>query len=307
MSNNVKKYGVHITEEEIRNISKKLGESLAKKAISRASGKDDTLIIQMTNTLDLLKKTINLFSTRIREWYGLHFPELTDKIIEDHIVFSKLISIIGNRENFTKENLQEKFSFKDYTLNEIVTQSQNSMGAEIKLGNIQKFADLILSIESYRNRLENDLDELMKRATPNLTTLVGSLIGGKLITSAGSIKKLAMLPASTIQLLGAERALFRSLKSGAKSPKHGIIFQWHGIRSAKPWHRGKISRLISGKISLAVKLDFFSDKLLGEQLLNEVNHKIEEIKRKYPNPPKKSPKKSQNLLKKKYRKKKKRK
>ncbi|GAI09683.1 unnamed protein product, partial [marine sediment metagenome] len=138
--NSVNKYGVQITEEQIRERSKKLGESLAKKSISRASGKDDILIIQMINTLDLLKKTINLFSTRIREWYGLHFPELTDKIIEDHVLFSKLISIIGNRENFTKENLQEKFSFKDYTLNEIITQSQNSMGAEIDLDNIQKFS-----------------------------------------------------------------------------------------------------------------------------------------------------------------------
>jgi len=297
--NSVNKYGVQITEDQIRERSKKLGESLAKKSISRASGKDDILIIQMSNTLDLLKKTINLFSTRIREWYGLHFPELTDKIIEDHVVFSKLISIIGSRENFTKENLQDKFSFKDYTLNEIITQSQNSMGAEIDLDNIQKYADLILSIESYRTRLENGLDEIMNGATPNLTTLVGALIGAKLVASVGSIKKLAMLPASTIQLLGAERALFRSLKSNAKSPKHGIIFQWHGIRSAKPWHRGKISRLLSGKISIAAKLDYFSDKLLGDQLLNEVNQKIEEIKRKYPNPPKKSQKKSQNLSQKK--------
>ena len=304
LSTSVKKYGLQISEEKIGELSKQIGEDLAKKSISRASGKDDLFIIQMTNTLDLLKKTINLFSTRIREWYGLHFPELTDKIIEDHILFSKIISFIGNREYFTKENLQEKFLFKDSTLNEIITQSQNSMGAEIDLDNVQKYANLILSIESYRKLLEDDLENLMKRSSPNLTALVGSLIGAKLISAAGSFKKLALFPASTIQLLGAERALFRSLKSSAKSPKHGIIFQWHGIRSAKPWHRGKISRLLSGKISIAAKLDYFSDKMLGEQLLNEVNQKIEEIKQKYPNPPKKSQKKSQFLLKKKEKKRK---
>lgn len=288
LSEKIKLFGLQVSEEKIGEFSRNLSETLTKKSISRTSGSEDLIIAQITTTLDLLKKSINLFSIRIREWYGLHFPELTDQLIEDHILFNKLISKIGSREKFTRDSLQTEFSFKEAKLNVLIGQARNSMGGEINLDTVQKYADLILSVDSYRTLLESELEGIMQKAVPNITNLVGSLIGAKLITVAGSIRKLALLPASTIQLLGAERALFRAKVSNAKSPKHGLIFQWHGIRAAKPWHRGKISRLLAGKISIAAKIDYFSDRDEGDKLLNEVNQKIEEIKLKFPNPPKKT-------------------
>ena len=303
LSEMVKKFGIQASEEKIGELSKSLGESLTKKSLSRASASEDLIITQKTNTLDLLKKTINLFSLRIREWYGLHFPELTDKLIEDHVVFNRLISQIGERKEYTRENLVTNFSFSESFVNNILTQAQNSMGGEIDLKSVKTYADLILSIDSFREFLERELEDNMKRLAPNLTALVGPLIGSKLIAVAGGMRKLALLPASTIQLLGAEKALFMAKKTSGKSPKHGVIFQWHGIRSAKPWQRGKISRLLSGKISIAVKVDYFSDKIMGEDLVNEVNRKIEEIKFKYPNPPKKQKSNQQQRIVKKKKKK----
>ena len=141
----------------------------------------------------------------------------------------------------------------------------------------------------FRQELEEHLDTLMEQVAPNLFALVGGLIGAKLIAKAGSLKKLAYMPASRIQLLGAEKALYRFLKTGEKRPKHGLIFQWNQIRGSKPWNRGKISRVISGKIGISAKVDFFGGEFVADVLSKEINEKIQEIEKKYPKPqPKKS-------------------
>ena len=116
------------------------------------------------------------------------------------------------------------------------------------------------------------------------------------------MKKLAYMPASRVQLLGAEKALYRFLKTGEKRPKHGLIFQWNQIRSAKPWIRGKIARVVAGKIGVAAKVDYFNGEFIGNQLSEGVELKIKEIELKYPNPPKKAePVKSQKRKSKKRR------
>jgi len=126
----------------------------------------------------------------------------------------------------------------------------------------------------------------MEKTAPNVTTLVGSLIGAKLISKAGSLQKLAYMPASRIQMLGAEKALYRFLKTGEKRPKHGLIFQWNQIRSAKPYLRGKIARVVAGKVGLSAKVDYFSGEFIGEKLSIDISKKIKELEKKYPNPPK---------------------
>ena len=131
-----------------------------------------------------------------------------------------------------------------------------------------------------------------------MRAIVGSLVSAKLIAKAGSLEKLAFMPASRIQLLGAEKALYRFLKTGEKRPKHGLIFQWNQIRSAKPYHRGKIARMVSGKIGLASKLDFFNGDYMGDELMEDIEEKIKEIERKYLKPP---PKKDIIKKRKKYR------
>ncbi|MHA1241820.1 MAG: hypothetical protein ACTSQU_13710 [Promethearchaeota archaeon] len=285
LSDQLIKIGITKTRDEILFFFKKVEEQLIKEQVSQFGSKGDVEVVQIIETLDILKKSISLFSSRMREWYGLHFPELTDKLIEDNILIAKLISVLGKRDNFTYEKIDHEFGFKEARIKALQNLASQSMGADIDLSIITKYANEILSLDDFRQELEAHLDTLMERVAPNLIALVGGLIGAKLIAKAGSLKKLAFMPASRIQLLGAEKALYRFLKTGEKRPKHGLIFQWNLIRGSKAWNRGKISRLISGKIGICSKVDYFRGEFVADVLSKDINEKIQEIEKKYPKPP----------------------
>ena len=287
LEDQLKTIGINKSRMEITSIYKQINERLIKKSVSEVGGQGDTIVIQIIETLDIIKKTISLFSGRLREWYGLHFPELTDKIIEDNILLAKLVSTIGNRENYIISNLKEEFGFSEELLNLLVKRASQSMGANIELSIVQGYANQILSLDSYRGELEEYLEDLMEKTAPNIKAIVSSLIGAKLIAKAGGLRKLAFMPASRIQLLGAEKALYRFLKTGEKRPKHGLIFQWRQVRSGKYYLRGKFARLIAGKVGIASKLDYFNGEFIGDVLAKEIDGKIKEIEAKYPKPPKK--------------------
>ncbi|GAJ15569.1 unnamed protein product, partial [marine sediment metagenome] len=222
LSDQLIKIGITKTRDEILFFFKKVEEQLIRDKISQFGSKGDIEVVQIIETLDILKKSISLFSSRLREWYGLHFPELTDKFIEENILIAKLITILGKRDNFTYEKIDQEFSFKETKINLLQKLASSSMGADIEISIIKKYADEILSLDDFRQELEDHLDILMEQVAPNLFALVGGLIGAKLIAKAGSLKKLAFMPASRIQLLGAEKALYRFLKTGEKRPKHGL-------------------------------------------------------------------------------------
>ena len=283
----LKKVGIAVSNSELLGRYKKINEELVKKKVSEVGGQNDIIIIQTNETLDIIKKSLSLFIARLREWYGLHFPELTDRAIDDNILMTKLISSLGHRDNYTIDNLKQNFDLKEKRVLNLYKQAINSMGAEIDLEIVKAYANQILSLNSYIEELERYLDDLMEKTAPNLRAIVGSLIGAKLISKAGGLKKLAYMPASRIQLLGAEKALYRFLRTGEKRPKHGLIFQWNQIRSAKPYQRGKIARVVAGKLGLSAKVDFFSGEFIGDRLSREIEEKIKEIEEKYPNPPKK--------------------
>ena len=282
--NQLNKIGISKTQNEILLSFKKVEEMLIKEQISQFGSKGDIEVIQIIETLDILKKSISLFSSRMREWYGLHFPELTDKLLEENIILAKLISVLGTRENYTYENIERDFNFKDSRIEMLQKLASESMGADIDLSIVQKYANEILSLDLFRVELEEHLDTVMEQVAPNLFALVGGLIGAKLIAKAGSLRKLAFMPASRIQLLGAEKALYRFLKTGEKRPKHGLIFQWNLIRGSKPHNRGKISRVISGKIGISAKVDYFGGEFIADILSKEISEKIQEIEIKYPKP-----------------------
>ena len=280
--------GVEKSREAIAARHKKINEELIKMKVSQAGEQGDVAIIQIIETLDIVKKTISSFSARLREWYGLHFPELTDQVVEDNIALAKLIAVLGHRKNYTKDNLVKDFEFSEDRVKFLTEQASRSMGANINLEELKGYAEQIINLDSYRQELEKKLDELMERTAPNLQAIIGSLVGAKLITKAGSLKKLAYMPASRIQLLGAETALYRFLKTGKGIPKHGLIFQWNQIRGSKPWIRGKISRVVSGKIGLAAKIDYFQGEFKGDEISDDLSRKISEIELRHPKPPKKS-------------------
>jgi len=281
----LKSIGFNLSEKEILQKFKHIQEELTRYKIKQVGARDDIIVIQIIESLDIIKKSISLFSSRMREWYGLHFPELTDKLVEDNIVLAKIVSNIGKRNNYTFEKLNEQFDFSETRIKKLLDLASNSMGSDIDIEILQGYTKQIVSLDNYRIEMEDYLDHLMEKVAPNMRTIIGSLVSAKLIAKAGSLEKLAFMPASRIQLLGAEKALYRFLKTGEKRPKHGLIFQWNQIRSAKPYHRGKIARMVSGKIGLATKLDFFDGDYLGDELMKEIEEKINEIEKKYPKPP----------------------
>ena len=126
----------------------------------------------------------------------------------------------------------------------------------------------------------------MKEVAPNVTALVGPLLGARLLSLAGSLEELAKLPASTIQVLGAEKALFRALRTGGKPPKHGVIFQFPEIRRSPRWQRGKIARALATKLAIAARVDYFTGRYIGDELKKKLMERIDEIKKLYPKPPK---------------------
>ena len=249
--------------------------------------KRDLLAIQTIRAIDDIDKTINLFSERLREWYSVHFPEL-DKIVDDHELYAKIVNEIGLRENFTEEALKDIGIDKKDLVQRILNAARKSIGAditEVDVKSLRLLSSAILNLYAARRELTSYLESVMKEVAPNVTALVGPTIGARLLSLAGSLEDLAKMPASTIQVLGAEKALFRALRKGGKPPKHGVIFQYPAIHSAPRWQRGKIARALAAKLAIAARVDAFSGRYIGDQLNEELRKRIEEIKEKYPNPP----------------------
>jgi nucleolar protein 56 len=194
---------------------------------------------------------------------------------------------LGYREEFTSEALEKEGIPKERV--EITAKAaESSMGADLAeadLAQIQVLSRDVLNLYELRKDMENYVDRTMEEVAPNTRTIAGALLGARLIAIAGSLQNLAMRPASTIQVLGAEKALFRSLKTGARPPKHGLIFQHALLHDAKRWQRGKIARVIAGKLAIAARTDAFGGKYVGNVLKAEVDKRIEEIHAKYAEPP----------------------
>ncbi|MCW4007171.1 MAG: C/D box methylation guide ribonucleoprotein complex aNOP56 subunit [Candidatus Bathyarchaeota archaeon] len=259
---------------------------LAKLRVKGAIEKRDLIIAQAIQALDDLDKTLNLFMGRLREWYGIHFPEL-DRLVEKHETYARLVAKVGYRDNFSIETL-EKEGIPKEKAEAIAKAADLSMGADMAeqdLAEIQSLSTEVLSMYKLRDDLESYIDRTMEEVAPNTRALAGALLGARLIAIAGSLQNLAMRPASTIQVLGAEKALFRSLKTGARPPKHGLIFQHTLLHDAKRWQRGKIARVLAGKLTIAARADAFGGKYVGDALKADIEKRLAEIREKYKEPP----------------------
>ncbi|MEM3703164.1 MAG: C/D box methylation guide ribonucleoprotein complex aNOP56 subunit [Candidatus Bathyarchaeia archaeon] len=260
---------------------------IAKLRVKRAVEKRDLIIAQAIQALDDLDKTINLFMSRVREWYGIHFPEL-DRLLEKHETYTRLVVNLGSKENFTTDRL-EKEGLPKSKAEQVAKAAQASMGADLSgkdLAQIQSLCKSVLSLYELRKTLEDYVDAAMDEVAPNIKALTGPLLGARLIALAGGLPNLAKMPACTLQVLGAEKALFRSLKTGTKPPKHGIIFQHSLLHEAKKWQRGKIARALAGKLAIAARTDAFGGRCIGEELKADLEKRVEEIRQKYAEPPK---------------------
>ncbi|MFW9986389.1 MAG: C/D box methylation guide ribonucleoprotein complex aNOP56 subunit [Candidatus Odinarchaeota archaeon] len=279
--------GSNLTTEKLKTLHD-IAIELARQAIREASEQGDQLVIQAMSSLDDVEKVQNLMVSRLREWYGLHFPEAA-QTIEDAQILAKIVTEGGRRENIEKNPELIQLLSETPVKPDLLSQS---MGADIHqhdMEMIQALSSQLLDLQKLRKQLETYLDEGLQGIAPNLRGLIGPVIGARFITLAGGLEKLARLPASTIQVLGAEQALFRAIKTGARPPKHGIIFQHTMVHSAPWWQRGKIARILAGKIAIAARVDLYSGEYVADELKQSVFQRIAEVKRKYPTAPKRIP------------------
>ena len=259
---------------------------IAKLKVKGAVEKRDLIAAQAVQSLDDLDRVINLLMSRVREWYGVHFPEL-DRLIEKHETYARLIVNLGNKQDFTEENLQKE-GLPTAKAEGISKTAEKSMGADLNEADLKQIQTLcvdILRLYDLRQSMESYMDKTMEEIAPNIKALVGSLLGARLIATSGGLTNLARRPASTIQVLGAEKALFRSLKTGTRPPKHGMIFQHTLLHEAKRWQRGKIARALAGKLAIAARIDAYGTGGVNEKLRADLDKRIDEIRVKYAEPP----------------------
>ncbi|CAK5279411.1 unnamed protein product [Mycena citricolor] len=259
-----------------------LGHSYSRSKLKFNVNRIDNMIIQAIALLDQLDKDVNLFSMRIREWYGYHFPELV-RIVPDNHQYALVAQFIGDKDVLNEEKLADLAALlgDDSTLAQnILDASRGSMGSslsEIDMLNISAFATRVVSIAEYRKSLVSYLSEKMNQVAPSLTALLGERVGARLISHAGSLTNLSKYPASTVQILGAEKALFRALKTKGNTPKYGLIYHSSFIGRAGPKHKGRISRFLANKCSIASRIDCYADNptaKFGEALRAQVEERL---------------------------------
>lgn len=248
-------------------------QQLAIAKMKEASKSEDKHLIQAINSIDEIDESISKLIERIREWYALYFPEMD--VIKNNETYVRLIA-----ENKTKEKIIEAkpdVFLIDSDYDEEINQSD--------LDIMNNYANSIYELQKSRKSIENYIEDKMESLAPNLKLLVGASLGAKLISHAGGLKRLATYPSSTVQIMGAEKALFRHLKSGDRPPKYGLIYQHPQIRGAKWWNRGKIARMLASKISLACRKDIFT-KDFDQNIYDEFIEKAEQIEKENPFPTK---------------------
>merc|ERR1711997_614330 len=258
-----------------------LSHSYSRAKVKFNVNKSDNMIIQSIALLDQLDKDINTFCMRIREWYSYHFPELI-KIVPENALYAKVVKLVKNRKELTAEKLEEleAILMDSARAQAVIDASKSSMGMDISpvdLLNIDMFASRVIGITEYRKELSTYLRSKMSVVAPNLAVLIGDTVGARLISHAGSLTNLAKCPASTVQILGAEKALFRALKTKGNTPKYGLIFHSSFIGRAGAKNKGRISRYLANKCSIASRIDCFSEvstKLYGEKLKEQVEDRL---------------------------------
>jgi len=263
--------------EKIHRLRKELIKKAKKRVIERYTGRD-IHIIRAVNTLEDIDSVFNLLFEDIREWYAVHFPEL-ERMVRGNETYLTLVSKLCERKEFTEKNILAFYENAEQA-KKIAEKAKNSIGSPLKekdVKRLSKLAEKSISIKKQRNALCSYIESEMEEQMPAFTLIAGPVLGARLLNEAGSVKKLAMMPSSTIQVIGAEKALFKHLKTGSKPPKHGIIFQHPFLRKVKRQHRGKMARTLANKLSIAAKEDYFGKKGDGKKLLEELEKRAEKL------------------------------
>ncbi len=264
---------VETAEEKRRRII-----GLAKEAVSKAYSTGEHSIAQAINAYNEIEKTRNLLHERIEEWYGIYFPELTIPSAEKYTKF--VLKIGANKKQATEEELREFFGDAS---KDVLARINQSIGAEPESGEF-KALSTVANTELELMRTEREIDAYLKESVPklmpNVSYLVDYKLAAELLSRAGSLSKLAMMPSSTLQLLGAEKALFRHLRSGSKPPKYGVLFKLKEVTEADRRSKGRIARLFATKLSIAARADSISKRFIGKELRESIDKAMAQIKEK---------------------------
>ncbi len=231
----------------------------------------DIYIISAIRSIDDLVSSTNIISEHLSEWYGLHFPELRPLVNPEE--YSNLIAQHGLRDSIIDSN-PDLFPY-------------DSIGADLDPDNLEpvrKLAGTIAQMQDLRSELGEYVRTQMECISPNLNSIVGPILGARLLSLAGGLERLSRMPSSTVQMLGAEKALFRHLRDGSDPPKHGVLFQHPNVHRAPHWQRGKLARAYASKISIAAKLDQY-DAPLDPEIARKLEIRLESIRSSTKEPP----------------------
>jgi len=226
--------------------------------------KGDRMLMQAIGVLDETDRVINVFIERLREWYGLYYPE-GERHTSNHEEFARIV-LVGRREDIEDKHL--------------AAMAKKTAGMEFSLEDItqmQRFAKNILDLFNTRKGMEKYINASAREVAPNMAAIAGPLLAARLLALAGGLEKVSRMPSSSIQLLGAEKALFRHLKGGGKAPKYGILFSHPYVQQAAPEKKGKVARLVAAKLSLAAKTDFFSKQDHGKELKDKLEKQVKAV------------------------------
>jgi len=273
-----------LSTAEMNTMSLGLAHSLGRYKLKFSPDKVDVMIVQAISLLDDLDKELNTYSMRVKEWYGWHFPELT-RVVADvqnpNLVYAKLVRAMGSRSNAEKVDLTD--ILEETVIETVRKAAKVSMGTDINEEDVIHITALcteVIEISDYREELNEYIRNRMRAIAPNLTILVGDIVGARLIAHAGSLMNLAKHPASTVQILGAEKALFRALKTKKSTPKYGLIYHASLVGQTTPKNKGKISRVLANKAALSCRVDALGEepnKTIGMESLEKVTSRMQQL------------------------------
>lgn len=258
--------------------------ALAKATVKESFSKRDVHVVRAVAMLEFLTEQHNGLVEQCRDWYSVHFPELPF-ILDDHELYLKVVSRITNRSQFSVSSLSS-LNVSSQLAQEIMNASKNTMGVEVgeeELAAYRQLATNALSIYAEMKTLETLLEFELRELCPNTLALIGPITAAQLIGKAGSLKQLAIRPAGTIQLLGAEKALFRHLRSNRvnRPPKHGLLLNAGLVKSAARNRKGAVARALAAKISLCARKDYF-DPVLDSAFVEKCLHHVQEVSKTVP-------------------------
>lgn len=273
-----------LTDANIRKTMNETYNEITSEKIRESIKTNDVMIVETINSLEEIEDTAGKLIERLREWCTPYLPEMEK--LHNHELYSKVIATQTSRENIINSGILD---------NTHVSLSENYDVdiSESDLEIFKSFANSVYSLYESKNELEEYIDEKIKEVAPNMYDVAGANLAAKLIAHTNGLENLAKLPSSTIQIIGAEKAIFRHLKTGENPPKHGLIFQHPSIRGSNWWVRGKLARAVASKITIAARKDAFSNEY-DPNLKVELDERIEEIKKSHPFPERKKNKKEEN-------------